>query len=545
MFSAKIEKSQTSLLKRANVRALKERVCVMYPILRGVDRLDRLFVPECRVSTSKANGNRFYSLDTGEPLFFEVQDRLVPTIYALWRVPDMLGTVLVVGRPVFDYLERGADLMLPGVVNDCSKLEPEALLNQARAVMLYGDSVPVAVGGMLVGQRQLEEESSRGKVLRVWHMYGDALWQHGGRVPMPQVQADNDQKEEEQGEEGEGEEEELSIDDQVYLCFAFGLRQVKADDLPLLVSTFYGQMMANAGESTGLEYNVKRSSFKKMSALLGHAVERGFVESSERSEGVLQLDSIDRSHDDYRASGAQRFKDLLQSAASASASAASSSAAAASSSSSSSSAFQLVELFRSPRLLSPIFEQSSDDVEPWTTKPAPLYVKRDVLALLWRYVDANELTTNNGRSVAMDELLAETLLRRHERHQNIAAKKQLSELFVAKLLPYHAVTRDGHSYVTKGAAKPIELSVQRRQGNKMVTTVGNAATFRIEPAELAQQLQRQFAGATTVTDQGQVILQGQHLAKLEQFLCTEYNVPQRYIVSNALKRKSSKKKRKR
>ena len=52
-----------------------------------------------------------------EPLFFmfEKEKKIFPSVYLLWRYPDLLPT-FTTQPPVIKNLANGADLMLPGVV---------------------------------------------------------------------------------------------------------------------------------------------------------------------------------------------------------------------------------------------------------------------------------------------------------------------------------------------------------------------------------------------------------------------------------------------
>lgn len=73
------------------------------------------------VSQIKPVGSRasIYCVN-GNPLFFEEdvmkkQHELWPTVYALLRVPQLLPNI-VCRAPVIHFLQKGADLMLPGVL---------------------------------------------------------------------------------------------------------------------------------------------------------------------------------------------------------------------------------------------------------------------------------------------------------------------------------------------------------------------------------------------------------------------------------------------
>ncbi|KAG2432033.1 hypothetical protein HYH02_013103 [Chlamydomonas schloesseri] len=134
-------------------------------------------------------------LHDGSPILMDPNGKgdYAPTVFALWRWPDMLPRVYVKHPAVSRYLVGGADLMLPGVA-----LPPEGLpafqRDQLLALCSPGNPAPVAVGAAVMDSgdaaariRGQAPGGCRGKLVEVMQHYGDCLWSDvGGRaVPNP------------------------------------------------------------------------------------------------------------------------------------------------------------------------------------------------------------------------------------------------------------------------------------------------------------------------------------------------------------------------
>ena len=111
--------------------------------------------------------------------------RLLPTLAgALWRLPaapPLLPTLLV-PPAVSTFLVRGADLMLAGVLLPSSGALPAFARGALVAVRVAGNPAALAVGEALQSASECVAGGMRGKGVRVLHVYGDALWEAGGRV---------------------------------------------------------------------------------------------------------------------------------------------------------------------------------------------------------------------------------------------------------------------------------------------------------------------------------------------------------------------------
>lgn len=108
-----------------------------------------------------------------------------PTVYTLWRFPDILPKVLT-HDGVMERIYTGADLMIPGVV---SPLDENA--RKGKLVSVASNSnpgVPLAVGVAEIDIASLSQGSGeKGKAVRILHWYGDELWALGGAGKPPQT----------------------------------------------------------------------------------------------------------------------------------------------------------------------------------------------------------------------------------------------------------------------------------------------------------------------------------------------------------------------
>lgn len=104
--------------------------------------------------------------------------QLLPTLFALWRVPSLLPCVLI-PPAVSQFIIGGADLMLPGVLHLPSFRE-----GQLVSVRVAGNPSPLAVGVAIMSSEAAVACGMRGRGVRIMHHFGDALWEWAGR-PRP------------------------------------------------------------------------------------------------------------------------------------------------------------------------------------------------------------------------------------------------------------------------------------------------------------------------------------------------------------------------
>jgi len=165
-----------------------------------------------------------------EPLFFmfDKEKVIYPTIFLLWKVPDLMHTITTQPQ-VVERLTAGADLMLPGVVTT-GPMNPKVygMFDKGFPVSINTTSnqAPIAVGLTAQSSMDLFMAARQGKGVIILHVFGDHLWDHGARTKPPQLgppdfiikglqteDADedlDDNEDEEDSDEGEEASEQLT-----------------------------------------------------------------------------------------------------------------------------------------------------------------------------------------------------------------------------------------------------------------------------------------------------------------------------------------------
>jgi translation initiation factor 2D len=83
----------------------------------------------------------------------------------------------------------------------------------------------------------------------------------------------------------------------------------------------------------------------------------------------------------------------------------------------------------------------------------------------------------------------------------------------------------------------VQISSERRQGNKQVTRIVGMEDFLVPADAVAQACQKRFACATTTAELPgkqksghEVILQGNVVEKVAEYLMCTYGVPKKYFL---------------
>ncbi|KAF3787587.1 Eukaryotic translation initiation factor 2D [Nymphaea thermarum] len=133
------------------------------------------------------NRAHVYSIEGGFPILFDVDGRgseLFPTVFALWKVPELLPAFVLKGGEVSRFVISGADLMFPGISIPPDGLPP-FLAGQPWSVKVPGNNAPIAVGSTMMSSAEAVKAGLRGKALHILHCYHDSLWEsvEGQLVP--------------------------------------------------------------------------------------------------------------------------------------------------------------------------------------------------------------------------------------------------------------------------------------------------------------------------------------------------------------------------
>uniref|UniRef100_A0A2P2KQU3 SUI1 domain-containing protein n=3 Tax=Rhizophora mucronata TaxID=61149 RepID=A0A2P2KQU3_RHIMU len=187
MFKKAVDAKSHQRLSGADRKKLKRTIRNKFPCPSDTD-IDVLLPPKAEITVSKfQNRVHVYSVEGGFPMFFDVDGRgseIFPTVFALWKVPEMLPSFMLKGGEVSRYVIGGADLMFPGISIPSEGL-PSFLAGEPWAVKVPGNAAPIAVGSTTMSSVEAIKAGLRGKALRVTHYYRDSLWNsvEGHHVP--------------------------------------------------------------------------------------------------------------------------------------------------------------------------------------------------------------------------------------------------------------------------------------------------------------------------------------------------------------------------
>uniref|UniRef100_A0A7N6AST8 Eukaryotic translation initiation factor 2D n=1 Tax=Anabas testudineus TaxID=64144 RepID=A0A7N6AST8_ANATE len=479
MFAKPFRVKSNTVIKGSDRRKLKADISAAFPSL-SADELSEL-VPNkqelnvVKIYAHKGDAVTLYVLHKN-PLFFEVERRLYPTVYALWHYPALLPAFRT-WPPVLQKLIGGADLMLPGVVVPSSGL-PHVKQGDCCAVTVVNSRAPVAVGTAAASSAEMQSLGMKGRGVCVLHTYMDNLWAFGDKSSPPSLP---EAETEEQGvsEEEECETYEEEEKEEVEKCMGEDtLREerikVKKSELPLLTSTFLRNHMFSCCPS-GKQLDIKKSSYKKLSKFLQTMEQQhNLVRVKELTKGVESIVEVD---------------------------------------------------WKNPELRS--FNVPETDVEAASVQDgdgdgdeSPYHPP--------------EITTLYSVSARLEPLFVDANKRKGTILQPAEVRIVISTL--GRMQECYQVVFPGQVPTTKkGHIEPIDISVASRGSNKKVTIVKNLEVYGLDPAVVATALQHRVQASTVLQpvpgakDKVLVQIQGNQILQVGNLLLDHYQIPRKYI----------------
>lgn len=190
-----VSASARSLQRSKETKDLHEAMARLFAGAAGAKAVLDASLPQKGVESAKLNGSKtvaYSAVSDHVPLIIDLNPKsplasLLPTVYLLWRCPDLLP-VVIVHSPVSSYILNGADLMLPGVI-----VQPDASLPSGStlpdfaagalvAIRAAGNAMPFAVGITVMSSAAARGGGMRGRGVEVLHAFRDELWVAGGRA---------------------------------------------------------------------------------------------------------------------------------------------------------------------------------------------------------------------------------------------------------------------------------------------------------------------------------------------------------------------------
>ncbi|XP_022364457.1 eukaryotic translation initiation factor 2D isoform X2 [Enhydra lutris kenyoni] len=554
MFGKAFRVKSNTAIKGSDRRKLRADVAAAFPTL-GTDQVSALVPGKEELNIVKLYAHRGDAVTVyvcgGNPILFELEKNLYPTVYTLWSYPDLLPT-FTTWPLVLEKLVGGADLMLPGLVVPPAGL-PQVQKGDLCAIALVGNRAPVAVGVAAMSTAEMLTSGLKGRGFSVLHTCQDHLWRSGDKSSPPSLAPpalDAPDVDEEKGSvqadpalqgdmrrltlEGEDEEngevrqqmcgeksvseatEDASVrglnpdptdsktlqeqmDELLQRCFLHALKcQVKKADLPLLTSTFLGSHMFSCCPE-GRQLDIKKSSYKKLSKFLQHMQQEQMIQVEELRRGVESIVAVDWRHPRITS-------------------------------------FVIPE----PSPTSQTIQEGSREQPYHPPDIKPLYCVPASMTLLFQESGHKKGSVLEGREVR-------TIIVNYAKKNDLvdANNKKCLE----RLQPAYEVTFPGQEpIVKKGKICPIDITLAQRASNKKVTVVRNLEAYGLDPCSVAAVLQQRCQASTTVSpapgakDSLQVQVQGNQIHHLSRLLLEDYQLPRKYIQGLEKAPKPSKKK---
>lgn len=566
MFKKAVEAKSHQRLSGADRKKLKRTLRDRFPRASDAD-IDALLPPKTEITVSKfQNRVLVYSVEGGFPVFFDVDGRgtdIFPTVFALWKVPELLPCFMLKGGEVSRFVIGGADLMFPGISIPADGL-PSFLSGEPWAVKVPGNPAPIAVGSTTMSSTEALKAGLRGKALRITHYYRDLLWGsvEGHSVPNAGFLEDvvvedpaflstsqvsdscegaadssNDQK---NGEEGiidaDNANSEPNSTSATQDDFDGNIvEQVAADvgDLKLTENV-------DAGE-TNEEHHVLTT--EDVDAYLDKCLLQALHTTVKDKDLPMPGSTLWSNHIlpcrpsgitlDIKKSSHKKLSKWLQAKSSAGLISVKEDKYKKES--------MLFSVNRGhPDYLSfkpekrpaekasqAVDHAASDNIQPAKIlevtevyKPSVhvnpifasvgadtgrLYTFSEACDVVFNYIEKENLVKPTAKSiVVLDPTLCDALfkgaIKKGTTYPTEIHKKDLGSTFVNRMQAHHVVSRGSQSVVRKGALKTIQIVTERRQGNKKMTKLSGLETFLMDPEALASELQKKFACSTTVAE---------------------------------------------
>ncbi|KAL5571757.1 hypothetical protein UlMin_021354 [Ulmus minor] len=561
MFKKSIELKSHQRLSGADRKKLKRSIKDRFPRASDSD-LDSLLPPKVEITVTKfQNRVHVYGVEGGFPVLFDVDGRgsqIFPTVYALWKAPDMLPCLLLKGGEVSRYIIGGADLMFPGISIPPEGL-PSFLAGEPWAVKVPGNPAPIAVGSTTMSSTEALKAGLRGKALKITHYYRDLLWQsvEGHYVPNAgffedvvledpalsfshasdpcddvtesscNQQADINEKE--VGDSSEAtdihsvpvnaendtaEEITSSVADLKVTDNASPEESIIDDQHPLStedVDTLLDKCLLQALHTTVKDNDLPMPGSTLWSNHVLPCRPSGITldikKSSHKklSKWLLAKSSaglITVKEDKYKKETVlvsvnrkhQDYSSFKPEKRKLEKSEQTSDHSA--NEIRSNKMLEVAEIFKPSVHVNPIFNAVGADT-------GKLYSASEATEIVFKYVDRENLVKATNKSiVVLDAILCDALfkgaIKKGSSYPTEIHKKDIGATFVSRMQAHHVVTRGNESVVRKGGLKTIQIITERRQGNKKVTKLSGMETFLINPEALASELQKKFACSTTV-----------------------------------------------
>uniref|UniRef100_A0A8I5TJM9 Eukaryotic translation initiation factor 2D n=1 Tax=Pongo abelii TaxID=9601 RepID=A0A8I5TJM9_PONAB len=530
MFAKAFRVKSNTAIKGSDRRKLRADVTTAFPTL-GTDQVSELVPGKEELNVVKLYAHKGDAVTVyvsgGNPILFELEKNLYPTVYTLWSYPDLLPT-FTTWPLVLEKLVGGADLMLPGLVMPPAGL-PQVQKGDLCAISLVGNRAPVAIGVAAMSTAEMLTSGLKGRGFSVLHTYQDHLWRSGNKSSPPSIAPlalDSADLSEEKGSvqvdstlQGdmrhmtlEGEEENGEVHQ--------ACEDKSPSEAPEDTST--GGLNQDSTDSKTLQEQMDellqqcflhalKCRVKKLSKFLQQMQQEQIIQVKELSKGVESIVAVDWKHPRITSFVIPEPSPTSQTI----------------QEGSREQPYHppdIKPLYCVPASMTLLFQESGH-------KKGSFLEGSEVRMIVINYAKKNDLVdADNKNLVKLDPILCDCILEKNEQHTVMKLPwDSLLTRCLEKLQPAYQVTFPGQEpIVKKGRICPIDITLAQRASNKKVTVVRNLEAYGLDPYSVAAILQQRCQASTTVTpapgakDSLQVQIQGNQVHHLGWLLLGEH-----------------------
>ncbi|XP_006647382.1 eukaryotic translation initiation factor 2D [Oryza brachyantha] len=595
MFKKHVDVKALQRLSGADKKKLRRTAKERFPQASDAD-LDAILPPKVEVTVAKyPNRVLVYGIEGEFPMLFDVDGRgheLFPTVYALWKVPDLLPAFTLKGGEVSRFILGGADLMFPGI-----SIPPEGLpsfqAGQPWSVKVPGNPAPIAVGATTISSNEALQAGLRGKALRIVHYFKDSLWDSADGRYVP----------------NEGFYDDIVIEDPNYASLSQPSGSSEDHAEGIHDSTIESEEAAvDVSESHTTDHPIHAEAIEDLTAGVNEvklSEDRATEEpTEEREHQNMSTEEIDSLLDkcllqalhmsikdkdlpipgstlwsnhvlpcrppgvtlDIKKSSHKKLSKWLQSKSAAGLISAKEDKYKKEvmllginrghpdymafkpekkvqepveqrenvvAEGSSTKQLEVAEIYKPSSHVNPIFMAVGADTGKY-------YSASEASDVAFRYVEKEILVKPTDKAkVILDAALCDALykgaIKKGSAYPTEIHKRDLGSTFLNRMQIHHRVARENEVVIRKGAIRTIQIMTERRQGNKKMTRLSGLECFLMDADSLASELQKKFACSTTTAElpgkkgQHEVLVQGGVIDDLAKHLVDHYGVPKRFI----------------
>ncbi|XP_047321462.1 eukaryotic translation initiation factor 2D [Impatiens glandulifera] len=591
MFKKPVDAKSQQRLSGADRKKLKRTIKERFPNVSDAE-IDILLPPKGEVTVSKyPNRLLVYGQEGGFPVFFDTDGRgteVLPSVFALWMVPELLPSFWLKGGEVSRYVLGGADLMFPGISVPPEGLPPFSA-GESWTVKVPGNPAPIAVGITTMSSTEAIKAGLRGKALRICHYYGDFLWASvdGQLVPNagflenvvygdPSLSSTSEAHGSCESDDGvEQQKDDVAQIIELQSGTDAGSKNVDVERVINEIAELEVAENSTTDELSNREH--QSSSTEEMDLILDKCLLQALHKSIKEKDLPIPGSTFWSNHVlpcrpsditlDIKKSSHKKLSKWLQSKASTGLISVKedkhkkevilssvnrnhpdytsfkpekrvvekteqTSSQTSGNEGNSNKKLELEEIYKPSTHVNPIFASVGAD-------KGNLYSASEATEIVFSYVEKENLVKPTNKAViVLDAILCDALfkgsIKKGSSYPTEIHKKDLGSTFLNRMQAHHRVTRGNESVVCKGGLKTVQIMTERRQGNKKVTKLTGLESFLMDPEAVASELQKKFACSTTVAElpgkKGlEVLIQGGVIDGLGIHLVEHYGIPKRYI----------------